>query len=87
MQLEMDIDTLININCEQLVRCFHKLNGSLFDHNNIVWKVVDGEWIGKRAVYTFDNSACWLEDTNPDNIKSWLCGRDADYEEIIYRKN
>lgn len=83
----MDIDNFINTRCEELVRCFEHLNGSLFDHNNIVWKVVNGDWIGKRAVYTFDNSACWLEDTNPENIKSWLHGRDADYKEIFIRNN
>ena len=62
---------------------------SLFlDKNNIVWKIVNGEWIGKRSVLTLDFRSCWLEDTIIDNVKSWWCGgKDADYTEIFKRTN
>jgi hypothetical protein len=57
---------------------------SMLDANNIVWKIVDGKWMGKRSVWTKDNRACWLEDTTKDNVKSWWCGGEhADYNEIF----
>jgi hypothetical protein len=59
---------------------------SMLDKNNIVWKVVNGEWIGKRSVWTKDYKSCCLEDTTIDNVKSWWCGGvDADYTEIFKR--
>lgn len=61
-------------------------NTSMLDKNNIVWKLSNGEWIGKRSVWTFDFRACWLEDTTGDNVKSWWCGgKDADYTEVFHR--
>lgn len=56
------------------------------DKNNIVWKVVNNKWIGKRSVWTFDFRACWLEDTILENVKSWWCGIDSDYTEIFIRE-
>ena len=53
------------------------------DTNNILYKFVDGKWIGKRSVWTYDWIACWLEETKIDNIKSWWCGQDADYNETF----
>lgn len=61
------------------------VGGCILDHNNIEWKLVEGKWIGKRSVWTFDFRACWLEDTTIENVKSWWCGKDADYTEIFYR--
>ena len=58
---------------------------SYMDKNKIVWKIVYGEKIGKRSVWTFDNRACWLQDTTPENVKSWWCGENADYNEIFKR--
>ena len=55
------------------------------DANNIGWKIVNGKWIGKRSVWTYDLRACWLEDTTIGNIKSWWCGINADYSEIFKR--
>lgn len=60
-----------------------RVGGSYLDCNNIGWKYVNGEYIGKRTVWTFDLRACWLEETTIDNIKSWWCGRDADYSEVF----
>lgn len=60
--------------------------GSFLDSNNIGWKIVDGNWIGKRTVWTFNNRGCWLEETTIENVKSWWCGKDADYNEIFYRE-
>ena len=71
-----------NIFCEAIVRT---AGGCMLDANNVVWKLIDGKWIGKRSVWTFDFRSCWLEDTKIDNVKSWWCGgKDADYTEIFY---
>lgn len=59
--------------------------GCFLDKNNIKWKIIDGKWIGKRTVCTYDFTACWLEETTPDRIKSWWCGKDADYNEVFIR--
>lgn len=60
--------------------------GCFLDKNNILWKLINGEWIGKRSVWTFDFRACWIEDTTIDKIKSYWCGGpDTDYTEIFRR--
>jgi hypothetical protein len=76
-----------NLFCETLIRAIGKENNpSLLDGNNVVWQLVDGKWMGKRSVWTFDFKACWLEETTVDNVKSWWCGgKNADYTEIFYR--
>jgi len=57
---------------------------SILDKNNILWKCVDGELIGKRSVWTFCYTACWIEDTTQDNIKSyWAGGKDVNYKEVF----
>jgi len=63
---------------EQIIRkaCF-------LDKNNILWKVVGDDFIGKRSVFTFDYRSCWLEDTTIENVKTWWLGKDADYTEIF----
>lgn len=58
-------------------------SGCFMDKNNIVWKFVNGEWVGKRSVWTFDRRSCWLEDTTVDNVKEWWCGEKSDYNEIF----
>jgi hypothetical protein len=73
-----------NILCESFVKRLGD-SSSMLDGNNIVWKFINNEWIGKRSVWTFDFSACWLEDTTIDNVKSWWCGKDEDYKEIFKR--
>jgi hypothetical protein len=76
-------NTRSNIFCEGIVKTY---GGWMLDENNIVWKLIDEEWIGKRSVWTFDFRACWLEDTTIDNVKTWWCGgKYANYEEIFYR--
>lgn len=77
----MNIETNIHAQsvCETVGGCF-------LDSDNILWKIVDGKWIGKRSVWTFDFRACWLEDTTVDNVKTWWCGKDSDYSEIFKRK-
>ena len=67
---------------EFIVRAFTN-NGCYLDKNNILWRIVDDEWVGKRSVWTFDYRACWLEHTTKDNVKSWWCGENADYYEIF----
>lgn len=59
-------------------------NTSFLDSKNIVWKWINNKWIGKRSVWTFDFRACWLEDTEVKNVKSFWCGGiDANYNEIF----
>lgn len=70
---------------EAIVRILKDEKASMLDSNNILWKLVDGEWMGKRSVWTKSNSACWIEDTATENIKSWWCGNDSDYTEIFKR--
>lgn len=72
-----------NILAEAIVRAHPHINGSHLDSNNISWQLVHDEWIGKRSVWTKDNRACWLEQTTADNVKSWWCGKEADYTEVF----
>lgn len=63
------------------------VGGSFLDSNNILWKLIEDKWIGKRSVLTFDNRVCWLEETTIENVKSWWCGGESvDYTEIFYRE-
>lgn len=79
----MNNEVVENIACEALVRSI--TNGSALDHNNLLWKVVDGKWIGKRSVWTHDRRACWLEDATHEDVQSWWCGEHADYAERFAR--
>ena len=77
----MIYDKRSNILAEIFVSEF---GGSFLDKNNIVYKKINGKWIGKRSVWTYDFRACWLDDTVPENVKSWWCGGiDADYSEVF----
>ena len=58
-------------------------DATYLDKDNISWKYVDNILIGKRSVWTFDFRSCWLEETTIDNVKSWWCGEDSDYEEVF----
>jgi hypothetical protein len=79
---DMIYNEITNILCEEVVRSF---GGRMLDSNNICWRIIDGKWIGKRSVWTLDYRAIWLEETTPQNVKSWWCGEDADYNETFYR--
>ena len=72
-----------NIMGEFITRVFG--GGGMLDRKNLRWKLIGDEWIAKRGVLTFDKRACWVEDTTKENIKFWLCGEDADYNEIFYK--
>lgn len=56
------------------------------DKNWIGWKLIDNEWVGKRCVSAKQGfRVCWLEDVPKDEIvHKYLCGEDADYDEVIY---
>lgn len=69
---------------EKLCRTVNKFH-AYQDENNIVWKLVDNLWVGKRSVWTHDFRAVWLEETTVDNVKSWWCGTCSDYKEVFYR--
>ena len=60
-----------------------KKPGCILDKNNILWKYINNEWIGKRSVFTHDFRTVWLEDVTPDQIKSWWCGKESDYNETF----
>ncbi len=81
----MEDNVLSNAISEAICRTVDR--SSFLDSNKIVWKVVDDEWIGKRSVWTFDFKACWLDDTTKDNVKSWWCGRNSNYEEVFKQWN
>jgi len=64
--------------------CFNlKDKASFLDNNNILWKYNKDEFIGKRSVFTKDFKSAWIEDVDYNEIKSWWCGKDADYFEIF----
>ena len=58
-------------------------NYSLLDEKNILWKFVNDDFIGKRSVLTYDLKICWLEDTKAENVKTWLCGENSDYKQVL----
>jgi hypothetical protein len=55
------------------------------DKNNISWKFIDNEWIGKRCVSSKEGFRyVWLEDVPSDEtVHSYLCGEDKDYNETF----
>lgn len=59
------------------------IESCFLDSSKILWKIVNGQWIGKRSVWTFDFRACWLEDTTIQNVKSWWHTENSDYTEIF----
>lgn len=83
--IKMICNKTSDIISESIVRT---IGGCFLDTNNVLWKLVNEKWIGKRSVWTYDYRACWLEDTTIDNVKSWWCGGvNADYTEILTKKN
>jgi len=52
-----------------------------------LWKLNDGIMIGKRSVWTKDKRCVWLQDTTIENVKTWWCGRESDYNEIFHLLN
>ena len=51
--------------CKALTK---RIGGEYFDSDNILWKWVDGEFIGKYAVQTKNLTIKWLDDVRPDEI-------------------
>lgn len=58
---------------------------STFLHSSLIlWKLIGGEWVGKRVVQTNTLRNVWLEDVQPhEDIKNWWHGQEADYGELI----
>lgn len=84
---ELNESAVICTNDLTSIICKEFENSSFLDSKNIVWKHINGEWIGKRSVWTFDFRACWLEETEISNVKSWWCGgKELDYNEIFIRE-
>lgn len=71
--------------CEEFIN-ISKKNGSYLDKDNILWKTVNGIWTGKRAIQKFDCSVSWFENTKTEDIKMWLHGKEANYNETFYRE-
>ncbi len=67
---------------------FESENVKILDKNNISWKKVNSEWLGKRCVAWKDGFAYgWLEDMPKDEkVKYWLHGKEADYNEILKKE-
>ena len=74
-----------NIFAEDLCRHNQKSKPSYLDSNNVLWKVVNGVWVGKRSVQTKDLAVSWVDDINIEEIKKFLCGKYADYKEEFFR--
>lgn len=70
---------------ETIIKAFPEIKGSMLDADNILWRFIDGKFIGKRSVQLNNKKVCWLEDTQPENVKNWSCGRNADYSQIFYQ--
>ena len=66
-----------------ICKILQKSGGIFLDENNIGWKYINGELIGKRTVYTHDLRAVWIEDVKKEEIRSWWCGKDSDYTECF----
>ncbi len=84
----MDYNNCSNVIGEIAIRSLGDFGAKCFvlDENNIGRKLINNEWIGKRSVWTLDWRSCWLEETTPENVKSWWCGgKDADYNEVFKR--
>jgi len=82
---ENKIVTTSNNKFAEGIMIFLGVDGDYLDGNNILWRIHDGKWIGKRSVYCLDFTCKWLEETIFEKIKSWWCGKDSDYQEIFYR--
>ncbi len=62
---------------------WEKIGMSFLNSDNVLFKPINGEFIGKRSVWTKDRRAAWLENTDPENIKTYWCGKDADYTQTF----
>lgn len=52
--------------------------------DEILYKSVDGEWIGKRCVTNFKFQSKWKEEVADEDVEYWhKDGKDADYKEIF----
>lgn len=78
----------ITIEATDLVDLIGWEKARVLDKNNISWKKVNGEWLGKRCVSWKDGFAYgWLEDMPKDEkVKYWLHGEDADYNELFKKE-
>jgi len=74
-----------NIFAENLCRHNQKSKPIYLDSKNILWKVVNDVWVGKKSVQTKDLSVRWIDDVNIEEIKKLLCGKDADYKDEFFR--
>ena len=71
-----------------IAECITKEVGGCFhDDKNILWKNINGEWIGKRGIYLKSLRVVWKEQiTENDEIYVMWHGEEADYEEEFRRK-
>jgi hypothetical protein len=70
----------------KLAECMSEVfGGCVLDKDNILWKHINGKFIGKRAIQTTKNRSVWLDQVDDEGyeIKAWLCGKDNDYNEIF----
>lgn len=63
------------------------LGGCFLDKNYILYKWINGEFIGKRSIQTMSLRAVWIEDLKGETIKSWWCGKGSNYTEIFKLNN
>ena len=60
----------------------NELGGCFLDNKNILWKTIDGGWVGKRGIYLKSLRAVWKEEIK-DNDEIYVIwhGENADYKE------
>lgn len=62
----------------------HLEDSSFLDKNNILWKSIDGELLGKRCLTTYKYGNIWYEDLkSEDDVQYWLHNKNCNWEEIF----
>lgn len=72
----------------QIGEAFMRVYGnscSYEDNNSILWKLIDNELIGKRAVKVGWCTSKWMEDVNDNDIIKyyWKGDKNANYKEVF----
>jgi hypothetical protein len=71
----------------QLLEKGRNLKLSYLDKDRVLWFLIDDKLIGKRSVYTNTYASRWIEDVRDgETIKSYPCGKDADYNETFIKE-
>lgn len=62
--------------------------GCILDSDNILWKHIGEDIVGRRSVWTNKNRSIWLSDLQEgEEVKDWWSGVGADYNEQFKQKS